>query len=192
VRILTPGVCFQCGSRAFGDERCAAIREQTAVDVPHHTSGLESGPCASNGDEFQPRRIRVIIADDYPAFSHALQRVIDAEPDMTVIAAPGDGATALEAIRQLAPDVAVLDMRMPGLDGIDVARRLFVEDRLPARTVLVTLYWDRVVFERAIEAGVSGYVPKDTALSEIVNAVRAVARGETYVSCVLADGPAGL
>ena len=172
MRILTPGVCFQCGSRAFDGERGAAIRGHTAVDVPH--------------------RIRVIIADDYPAFSHALQRVIDAEPDMTVVAALGDGATALEEIRRGAPDVAVLDVRMPGLDGIEVARCLSVEDRVRTRTVIVTLHWHRAVFERAIAAGVSGYVPKDTALSEVVDAVRAVARGETYVSRALADGPAGL
>jgi two-component system nitrate/nitrite response regulator NarL len=134
------------------------------------------------------RRIRVVVADDYPPFRHGLQRVIDAQPDLTVVAAPGDGAAALEEIRRLAPDVAVLDVRMPGLDGIDVARRLFVEDPLPARTVLVTLYWDRVLFERAIEAGVSGYVSKDTALSEVVDAIRTVVRGQTYVSPALSDG----
>jgi DNA-binding NarL/FixJ family response regulator len=172
VRILTPGVCFQCGSRAFDGERCAAVREHTAVDVPH--------------------RIRVVIADDYPAFCHALQRVIDAEPDMTVVAALGDGAAALEQMRRVPPDVAVLDVRMPGLDGIEVARRLSVEDRVPTRTVVVTLHWSRGVMERAIAAGVSGYVPKDTALSEVVDAVRAVARGHTYVSRALPDGLAGL
>ena len=172
MRILTPGVCFRCRSRAFDGERCAAIREHTAVDVPH--------------------RIRVIIADDYPAFCHALQRVIDAEPDMTVVAVLGDGAAALEEIRRSPPDVAVLDVRMPGLDGIEVARRLSVEDGVHTRTVIVTLQWSRVVFERAIAAGVSGYVPKDTALTEVVEAVRAVAHGQTYVSRGLPDGLAGL
>ena len=130
----------------------------------------------------------MIIADDYPAFRHALQRVIDAEPDMTVVAALGDGAAALEQIRRVPPDVAVLDVHMPGLDGIEVARRLFVEDGVRTRTVIVTLQWSPVMFERAIAAGVSGYVPKDTALSEVVEAVRAVARGQTYVSGALSEG----
>ena len=132
-----------------------------------------------------PPRIRVVIADDHPVFRHALQRVIDAEPDMTIVAATGDGSAALDEIRRLAPDVAVLDVHMPGLDGIEVAGRVFADDR-PARTVIVTLHWDRVVFERALAAGVSGYVPKETAFEDIVGAVRAVATGQTYVSTALA------
>jgi CheY-like chemotaxis protein len=82
-------------------------------------------------------KIRIVIADDYPPFRHALQRVIDAEPDMAVVAALGDGAAALEEIRRLGPDVAVLDVRMPGLDGIEIALRL-VEEQLRARAVIVT------------------------------------------------------
>jgi two-component system nitrate/nitrite response regulator NarL len=134
------------------------------------------------------RAIRIVIADDHDAFRHGLQKVIDAEADMTVVATLGDGATALDVIRRLTPDVAVLDVRMPGLDGIEVARRLFTQDRQPPRTVIVTMHWDRVVVERAVAAGVSGYVPKDTALSEIVFAVRAAARGQTYVSRGLPPG----
>ena len=138
-----------------------------------------------------PPRITVVIADDHPAFRHALERVIAAAPDMAVVAAVGDGAVALETIRRLAADVAVLDVHMPGLDGIEVARRVLTEDRLPTRTVIVTLHWDRVVFERAVAAGVSGYVPKETALPDIVDAVRAVAGGHTYISRALPDGLAG-
>jgi two-component system nitrate/nitrite response regulator NarL len=137
-----------------------------------------------------PGEIRIVIADDYLPFRHALQRVIDAEPDMAVVAALGDGVTALEEIRRLAPDVAVLDVRMPGLDGIEVARRL-VEDQLLARAVIVTLHWDRVLFERAIAAGVRGYVAKETALSEVVDAVRIVARGQSYVAPAVSAGLPG-
>jgi DNA-binding NarL/FixJ family response regulator len=125
-------------------------------------------------------QIRVVIADDHPAFRQALQQVIDAEPDMTVVAAVGDGAAALDAIRRLTPAVAVLDVRMPELDGIEVARQL-ADDQLRARTVIVTMHSERVVFERAIAAGANGYLPKDTALLDVVEAVRTVARGEMYV-----------
>jgi DNA-binding NarL/FixJ family response regulator len=131
--------------------------------------------------------IHVVIADDHPAFRHALQRVIDAERDMTVVAAVGDGAAALDVIRRLAPEIAVLDVRMPGLDGIEVARQL-VDDRLGARAVIVTMHSERVMFERAIAAGVCGYVLKDTALSEVVQAVRTVARGHTYITPALSAG----
>ena len=125
-------------------------------------------------------RIRVVIADDHPAFRHALCQVIDAQPDMTVVAAVGDGVAALDAIRRLAPTVAVLDVRMPELDGIEVARQL-AADQVPARTVIVTMHSERVVFERALAAGANGYLPKDTALLDVVDAVRTVARGEMYV-----------
>ena len=144
----------------------------------------------SADDARTPGAIRIVIADDYPPFRHGLQRVIDAEPDMAIVAALGDGATALEEIRRLAPDVAVLDVRMPGLDGIDVACRL-VEEQLRARVVIVTLHWDRVLVERAVAAGVSGYVAKETALSEVVHAIRTVARGQTYVAPALSTGLPG-
>ena len=125
-------------------------------------------------------RIRVVIADDHPAFRHALQKVIDREPDMTVVAAVADGLAALDVIRRLTPAVAVLDVRMPELDGIEVARQL-AADQLRARTVIVTMHSERVVLERAIAAGALGYLPKDTALLDVVDAVRTVARGEMYV-----------
>ena len=125
-------------------------------------------------------RIRVVSADDHPAFRHALQKVIDREPDMTVVAAVADGAAALDTIRRLTPTVAVLDVRMPELDGIEVARQL-AADQLRARTVIVTMHSERVVLERAIAAGALGYLPKDTALLDVVDAVRTVARGEMYV-----------
>jgi DNA-binding NarL/FixJ family response regulator len=137
-----------------------------------------------------PGKIRIVIADDYPPFRHALQRVIDAEPDMAVVAALGDGAAALEEIRRLGPDVVVLDVRMPGLDGIEVALRL-VEEQLRTRAVIVTLHWDRALFERAIGAGVSGYVAKETALSDVVEAIRTVASGQTYVAPALSAGLSG-
>jgi DNA-binding NarL/FixJ family response regulator len=119
-------------------------------------------------------RITVVIADDYPAFREALQQVIDAEPDMSVVAAEQDGLSALVAIRRLAPAIAVLDVRMPGLDGIEVARRLAGEGSR-SRAVIVSWYRDPAVLKRAQAAGVRGYVAKDTALSEVVAVVRAVA-----------------
>ena len=131
--------------------------------------------------------IRIVIADDHPAFRQALRQVIDAQPDVAVVAALGDGVSALEEIRRLAPDVAVLDVRMPGLDGIEVARHL-VENRLRARALIVTMHSERAIFEQAIAAGVSGYVLKDTALSEVVEAVRSVVREHLYVTPALWAG----
>ena len=141
---------------------------------------------SSGGEAGRSSRIRVVIADDYSPFRQALQRVIDAEADMVVVSALDDGRTAMDEIRRLAPDVAVLDVRMPGLDGIDVARSL-VDDRLPVRTIIVTVHWDRLVVDRAVAAGVRGFMVKDTALADIVDAVHTVVRGETFVARTLPD-----
>ena len=103
---------------------------------------------------------------------------------MTVIAAVGDGASALDAVVRFTPDVAVLDVRMPGRDGIDVARAL-VDYELSTRTVIMTMVWERYVFERAMAAGACGYLSKETALLDIVDAIRTAARGETYVAPAL-------
>jgi DNA-binding NarL/FixJ family response regulator len=130
--------------------------------------------------------IRVVIADDHPIFRHGLQQVVEAQPDMQVVAAVGDGATALEVIRRSSPDVAVLDVRMPGVGGFDVATRAD-EEGLRTRLMFLTMHAEPVMFERAMAMGVKGYVLKDAALSEIVQAVRTVALGRTYLSPALSE-----
>jgi DNA-binding NarL/FixJ family response regulator len=130
--------------------------------------------------------IRVLIADDHPVFRHGLQQVIERQADMQVVESVGDGAAALEGIRRLSPDVALLDVRMPGLGGFEVAQRLN-EDPLPTRVMFLTMHDEPVLFERAMAAGVKGYVLKDAALSEIVQAVRMVAAGRTYLSPALSE-----
>jgi DNA-binding NarL/FixJ family response regulator len=130
--------------------------------------------------------IRVVIADDHPIFRHGLQQVVEAQPDMQVVAAVGDGAAALDVIRRSAPDVAVLDVRMPGLGGFDVAKQA-EQEGLRTRLMFLTMHAEPVMFERAMAMGVKGYVLKDAALSEIVQAVRSIAIGRTYLSPALSD-----
>lgn len=166
MRIRTALVRFRRARRAFDGPPASRRRGHTPATVDH---------------------ISVVVADDHSGFRQALQRAIDAERDMTVVAAVGDGAAALEAIRRLAPDVAVLDVCMPGRNGIDVARRL-VEEQLAARAVITTLHWEQRVFERAVAAGARGFLSKETALLEIVAAIRSAARGETYVGVVSVGG----
>jgi DNA-binding NarL/FixJ family response regulator len=133
-----------------------------------------------------PTDIRVLIADDHPVFRHGLQQVVEQQPDMHVVEAVGEGAAALDAIRRLLPDVAVLDVRMPGLGGFEVATQL-ADEGLPTRLMFLTMHDEPVLFERALAIGVKGYVLKDAALSEIVQAVRAVAIGRTYLSPALSQ-----
>ncbi len=133
-----------------------------------------------------PTDIRVLIADDHPVFRHGLQQVVERQADIQVVQAVGDGTAALDAIRRLLPDVAVLDVRMPGLGGFEVAQQV-TEERLHTRLMFLTMHDEPVLFERAMALGVKGYVLKDAALSEIVQAIRAVAIGRTYLSPALSD-----
>ena len=112
-----------------------------------------------------PTDIRVVIADDHPVFRHGLQQVVERQPDMQVVEAVGDGAAALDIIRRLSPDVAVLDVRMPGLGGFEVAKQA-AEEGLRTRLMFLTMHAEPVLFERAMAIGVKGYVLKDAALWE--------------------------
>ncbi|HKF44338.1 MAG TPA: response regulator transcription factor [Thermoanaerobaculia bacterium] len=129
--------------------------------------------------------IEIVIADDHPIFRRGLRHVIEAEPDLRVLAEAGDGKAALEEIRRHSPDVAVLDVQMPGLSGFGVAQELRKE-RLPG-LVFLTMHNDPGMLDRAFEVGAMAYVLKDAALSEIVQAVRAAAAGRTFVSPSLSD-----
>jgi DNA-binding NarL/FixJ family response regulator len=133
-----------------------------------------------------PPEIRVVIADDHPVFRHGLRQVMEAQPDILVADVLADGTAALDAIRRLSPDVAVLDVRMPGLGGFEVATRALA-DGLPTSLMILTMHAEPVMFERAMAIGVKGYVLKDAALSEIVPAVRTIAMGRTYVSPSLSE-----
>jgi len=133
-----------------------------------------------------PADIRVLIADDHPVFRHGLQQVVERQADMQVVEAVGDGTAALDAIRRLAPDVAVLDVRMPGLGGFEVAKQA-ADEQLQTKLMFLTMHDEPVLFERAMAIGVKGYVLKDAALSEIVQAVRTIAMGRTYLSPALSE-----
>jgi DNA-binding NarL/FixJ family response regulator len=130
--------------------------------------------------------IRVLIADDHPIFRHGLQQVVERQADMQVVDAVGDGTSALDTIRRLSPDVAVLDIRMPGLGGFDVAKQV-ADEGLSTRLMFLTMHDEPALFERAMAIGVRGYVLKDAALSEIVQAVRTIAIGRTYLSPALSE-----
>jgi DNA-binding NarL/FixJ family response regulator len=122
--------------------------------------------------------IRVLIADDQPLVRAGLSALVDMEPDLEVIGEAADGIQALDLARELRPDVACLDIRMPGRDGISVARALCgpdVADPIPV-LVLTTFDLDDYVFG-ALEAGVSGFLLKDAEPETITDAIRQVAAG---------------
>ena len=128
-----------------------------------------------------PSKLRIVTADDHPIFRDGLRNIIESEPDFKVVGEAGDGETALELIQKLRPAIAVLDIAMPKLDGLLVARQLRAQE-LPVEVILVTMYREQKLFTQAIEAGVKGYVLKDCAATDIISCIKAIAAGQNYAS----------
>lgn len=126
-------------------------------------------------------KIRLIIADDHPIVRKGLQEVIERESDLEVIAGCGDGETALETIINMSPDIAVVDLDMPKMDGFAVLRTI-VERQIPVKIIILTVHREEAHFYEALKLGAQGYVLKDSAVEDIVKAIRAVAFGESYAS----------
>jgi len=126
-------------------------------------------------------KIGIVIADDHPVFRHGLRQVIDAEQDLTVLGEAGDGETALKMIQSLHPKIAILDIAMPGLDGLALARRI-QSDNTAVKIILVTMYREERLFREAVIAGIKGYVLKDSAATDIISCIKAVAEGQNYTS----------
>jgi DNA-binding NarL/FixJ family response regulator len=120
---------------------------------------------------------RILVADDHPAFRTGLQQMLQDVPDLEVVGEAETGAQAVELTQQLAPDVVVMDLRMPGIDGIEATRRL--QDVAPSAAVIVlTMFEDDDSVYAAMRAGALGYLLKGSQQDEIVRAIRAVAAGE--------------
>jgi DNA-binding NarL/FixJ family response regulator len=127
--------------------------------------------------------IRVLLADDQDLVRAGFRALLDAQEDIEVVGEAGDGEEAVGLATKLVPDVVLMDIRMPGVDGLAATRRIEEEDRLAAvRVVILTTFGvDEYVFE-AIRAGASGFLVKDTEPEELVHAVRVVAGGEALLS----------
>ncbi|RKS80093.1 DNA-binding NarL/FixJ family response regulator [Motilibacter peucedani] len=122
--------------------------------------------------------VRVLLVDDHALVRSGLESLMGAEPDLDVVGSASDGAQALELVVSLAPDVVLMDLSMPVLDGVAATRRLTAEH--PGTAVLVlTSFSDRERVTDALDAGAVGYVLKDSEPSVVLEAVRAVARGES-------------
>ncbi|HVM74949.1 MAG TPA: response regulator transcription factor [Candidatus Saccharimonadales bacterium] len=129
-------------------------------------------------------KIRLLIADDHPIVRKGLMSTVEADSRIKVVAEAHDGEEALRLIREHKPDVAVLDIDMPKLDGLGVAREVS-RLALGTRIIFLTLHKDADLFRAAIQAGASGYLLKDSAMQELVSGVKAVAAGQQFVSAAL-------
>ena len=125
--------------------------------------------------------IRVLIADDQALVRGGFRMILEAQPDMEVVGEAEDGREALELARKLAPDVVLMDIRMPEMDGLDTARRLLVNPDAPRVLVLTTFDLDEYVYE-AMKSGVSGFLLKAVRPEQLADAVRVVASGDALLA----------
>jgi len=126
-------------------------------------------------------RLRVLIVDDHPLFRQGLKQVVQEDPQFEVVGEAGDGKVAWEQIREKKPDIAVLDVSLPSLSGLDVAAKVR-DENLATRVVILTMYKEEETFNRALDLGVHGFVLKENAVQDILNSLTSVARGEHYLS----------
>ena len=124
--------------------------------------------------------IRVMLVDDQNLVRKGVRSLLELSEEIEVIAEAADGAEAIQSIPDVAPDVVLLDMRMPGLSGLDVLRELGQNETLPPTIILTTFDDDELVLA-GIQAGARGYLLKDVALAELVNAIKTVAEGGSIV-----------
>jgi DNA-binding NarL/FixJ family response regulator len=139
-------------------------------------------PAAQNMRE----KIRILLADDHAVVRQGFKMILAAQPDMEIVGEAGNGREALDLAGQLQPDVIVMDVAMPELNGIEATRR--VADISPrSRVLALSMHKDSVYVREILRAGARGYLLKDSISSDLLAAVRAIARGEGYLSPGVSD-----
>jgi len=130
--------------------------------------------------------IRVLIADDHSVVAEGLRHLVEAERDIEVVACVADGREAVQQARDTQPDVVLMDLSMPELNGADATRAILERDP-KCRVIVLSMYSQREYVRRALKAGAAGYVVKRSAAKEVVEAIRAVHAGQRYLSPRVAD-----
>ena len=133
------------------------------------------------------KRVRVLVADDHPLYRDGVVRALSASGQVEIVAEAEDGRVALAKIQEHLPDVALLDYKLPDLDGVAITNAVRRE-HLPVRVLLVSAFTDSGIVYKALENGAAGFVSKEARREEIVDAVLAIARGENVVPPDIAAG----
>ena len=132
----------------------------------------------------ETKQLRILLADDHVTVRHGLKLLIDSQPDMKVVSEASDGQAALQRALELKPDVVVMDISMPGMNGL-VATRQLKQLRPDAAIITLTRHSDDAYLQELLRAGVSGYVLKQSAPAELIQAIRAAAAGGQYLDSSL-------
>lgn len=127
------------------------------------------------------KKIRILLADDHQLMRSGLRLLIEQQPDLTVVGEAADGREAVALAKSLRPDVAVMDISMPNLNGIEAAHQI-TQSHAELAVIVLSMHPDESYVLRALKAGAKGYLLKDSAESDLITAVRAVARGKSFFS----------
>jgi two-component system, NarL family, nitrate/nitrite response regulator NarL len=138
-------------------------------------------------DAMPPRRVSVLVADDHPLFREGIERAVKERPELELVGAAADGREALEQIRDLLPRVAVLDLKLPGLDGFQILNAVSRDD-IRTRVLFLSASGDPEVVYRAVQGGAAGYFRKEADRDAILDAISAIARGGTVIDPGLQAG----
>lgn len=130
--------------------------------------------------------VRILIADDHKILREGLKSLLEKQPDFAVVAEAQDGLGAISAAKKHKPDIAILDIGMPDLNGIEVTRRIRSE-MADTRVIALSMHADRRFVMGILEAGANGYLLKDSAFAELISAVTTVAKGKMYLSPSIAE-----
>ena len=133
-----------------------------------------------------PPQIRVFIADDHQLFRQGLLKLLTSEETIKIVGETGDGLEAFQKIKQLQPDIAILDISMPNMNGLEIAKQL-KKDRLAIEFIILTMYDDEEYFNEALDSGIKGYLLKDNAIADLLHCVKCIMQGKYYVSPLVSN-----
>jgi DNA-binding NarL/FixJ family response regulator len=131
-------------------------------------------------------KLRIIVADDHPLLLEGLIFMLSKKENFTIVGQASNGLETLQMIRELTPDIAILDIQMPKLDGLEVSKQVFKE-KLPTKIVFLTMYKDEELINKVITLRVKGYVLKENAVNDIVNCIESVAEDRFFISPQVSD-----
>lgn len=129
-------------------------------------------------------KIKILVADDHPIVRRGLAQMLEADPRITVLAEAENGENALRLAEERRPDILLLDINLPGMDGFDVAVEI-ARKKLPVRIIFLTMHEEEEIFNEAMDLGASGYLIKESAIDDIIDAVKRVAAGHIYISSAI-------
>lgn len=131
-------------------------------------------------------KLKIIIADDHPLLRQGLVFILNKNEDFKIVGQAADGQEALDLIRELKPDIAILDVQMPKLDGFEVAK-IVLKEKLAAKIIFLTMFKDSELIKKVVELGIKGFVLKENAINDIVNCIESVAEDKFFISPQVSD-----